>query len=268
VDQLDFGRTQQRDHLARHPLAPGVGVAPGEFHQRPVRLAGLRREVQQPFDFDALLRGPPARLDEIHEARGDAVAEAARAEMHPDPDVALLIHEHVDVVVPAADGAELLAGLGLEDVVLVPPGEREERVPRRVGEQGVIGRRVLTLVLEPDPEREGRGDRVGILGEVRLLHRPMLTEEVGEPLAGADRTVAAADVEPDPGHTRLAAVGRHPAHRHDIAHLVVGHQGDVHRAAPHIPRLLEGLGVGCAGAEDRDTVNNLHRTPLHRAPQW
>jgi hypothetical protein len=38
------------------------------------------------------------------------VAEAARAEMHADPDPALLVLHHVDVVVAGADRTELVGG--------------------------------------------------------------------------------------------------------------------------------------------------------------
>ena len=51
-----------------------------------------------------------ARAGELEVARRRLVAEAARAEVHADPDEALLVGEQVDVVVARADGPELVGG--------------------------------------------------------------------------------------------------------------------------------------------------------------
>ena len=47
---------------------------------------------------------PPASLEV---ARGAGVAEAAAAEVHADPDEAVLVAHQIDIVVAGADGAEL-----------------------------------------------------------------------------------------------------------------------------------------------------------------
>src|SRR5690625_5571009 len=73
------------------------------------------------------------------------MTEAAAAEVHAHPDAVLLIHEQVDVMVAAANRAELLAGEGFE---LARHGD----VPRGVVvEQLVVD---IFLVLAPDPERQ------------------------------------------------------------------------------------------------------------------
>src|SRR4051794_22486584 len=70
------------------------------------------------------------------------MTEASAPEVNPNPDAAELVAEDVDVVVPAADGAELSPSLGLELVMLVLPGNG---FPGRVGEERVVHRRVVCL---------------------------------------------------------------------------------------------------------------------------
>src|SRR5690625_6378123 len=73
------------------------------------------------------------------------MTEPAAAEVHAHPAAVLLIHEQVDVMVAAANRAELLAGEGFE---LARHGD----VPRGVVvEQLVVD---VFLVLAPDPERQ------------------------------------------------------------------------------------------------------------------
>src|SRR3954462_7901938 len=61
------------------------------------------------------------------------MTEASAPEVNADPDAAQLVAEDVDVMVPAANGAELRPSLGLELVGLVlsgkgvPGGSGEER---------------------------------------------------------------------------------------------------------------------------------------------
>src|SRR5204863_6934425 len=115
---------------------------------------------------------------------GDAVAEPARAEMHADPDVVILIGEHVDVVVARANRAELLTGLGTQAVALVPV---RHGVPRGILEQRIARRRVAGAILQADAERQ-RG--LNLIGE---LAQPSL--QLRQRHVGADRGVAAGDVE-------------------------------------------------------------------------
>ena len=62
------------------------------------------------------------------------MAEAARAEVHADPDIAVLVLEQVDIVVAGADGAELRARhlLEMTDAGVVPQRAVEHRVVDRL----------------------------------------------------------------------------------------------------------------------------------------
>ena len=116
VVDLDVGLgAEDGEHLGDDDLAARVRVAPGELHRGGVALAepGGGVEDDRRAHHPALVRAAVERqaLREREEAGRRLVAEAARAEVHADPDaVVVLVAEQVDVVVAGADGAELLRG--------------------------------------------------------------------------------------------------------------------------------------------------------------
>src|SRR5258707_7313273 len=90
-------------HALDDPLAPRIGVAAGNFHGGDVTAPDLAVLVDHGRrDIHAVLA---ARRLEI--ARRAGVAEAARAEMHPDPDRTGFVAHQVDIMVAGTDGAEL-----------------------------------------------------------------------------------------------------------------------------------------------------------------
>src|SRR5207249_6904143 len=117
VHQLYFAAAQNRDHLARDPLATGVGIPAGEIHELPVGVANRRMDVEQHLALRRAL-APLLVLRQREKAVRDAEAKPTRAEVHADPDSGLVIGEHVDIVIAAADGAELLARLGAQAIAL------------------------------------------------------------------------------------------------------------------------------------------------------
>src|SRR6266545_3839000 len=76
------------------------------------------------------LEGTASR--DVQEARRRLVAEAARAEMDANPQHAIRVFQHVDVMVTAADRAELLPRKG-EQLALSGHGGVRDRV-----EHGVV----------------------------------------------------------------------------------------------------------------------------------
>src|SRR5207244_5989720 len=90
-------------HALDHPFAAGIGVAPGELHRRDVA----------PSDLAILVDHSGRHVHAVLAAGGlevagrAGVAEAAAAEVHADPDKALLVAQQVDIVVARSDGAEL-----------------------------------------------------------------------------------------------------------------------------------------------------------------
>ena len=166
------------------------------------------------------------------------MTEPARSEVDADPDGARFVHEDVDVVVAAADRAELLARLGLKRLAML----RRDGAPRRIVEEWMIHRRVVRLVLSADAEAHGVGDRVGDLAE-QLLHLVGISAERFEGEVGADRRVSAGDVEPDAHDRDLVVVRRDAADRHDVAHVAVGHESGVDRVLTHMLELDDGLFV-------------------------
>jgi hypothetical protein len=152
------------------------------------------------------------------------VSEAAAAEVDADPDPAVLVSEDVDVVIAAADGAELLAGLVAE----VAPHAHRQRLPGRRLEQRVINRRIVRSVLAPDAERQHVLDLVGdglqAIGEPR---------GPGQRQVGANRRVAARDVEAHADHRDLFVVAGDAADRHDVTQVAVGHDRQAVGAAGH-----------------------------------
>lgn len=162
--------------------------------------------------------------------------EPTAAEVHADPDGARLVHEDVDVVVAAADRAELAARLGPQRLAVrgghgVPGVVREERVVHG----GIVG-----AVLPADAEAHRRRDLVGDRHE-RALLLLLVGTEVREGEVRADRGVAAGDVEADTDDRDEVAIGRDAADRHDVAHVTVRHEGGIHRLLAHLFELEEGL---------------------------
>jgi hypothetical protein len=211
VVDLEVGlRAEDMEHLGDHDVAPRVRVAAGEPHRLRVRLAvrRVRGEYDRRRHHRALVCAAVERqpLRECEEARRGLVAEAARAEVHADPDpVVLLVAEQVDVVIPGADRAELL------------PGEAGERALRlEPGVPDLLDHRVVARapVVAPDAERDPPED---------LVHDPrQVVLDVGEGQVGARGLVAAGNVEADSGRGDVAAVGDHAADRHGVAEVAVG----------------------------------------------
>ena len=87
----------------------------------------------------------------------------------------------------------------------------------------MIDRRVVGAILPPDAEAHGAGDLVGEPVERRAAPPRRAAERV-EREVGADRGVAAGDVEADADDGHLVAVRRDAADRHDVADVAVGHE--------------------------------------------
>ena len=242
VHELLLAPAEDRHDLARDPLAPGVRVLAGQRHQRPVVLPHRLVERQQHLPLRHA-RSPLRPLRDRQEAGRDGVPEPAAPEMHPDPDGARLVNEHVHVVIAAADGAELRARLAAEPL---PRGARN-RVPRRALEQrdarsGASSERFL----RPTPKDTTSWISSAIAGSRRQ-------SEIRERQVGADGRVAARDVEADAHDGHLVAVCRDPANRHDVAEVAVRHEGRPLGAAGDVLELRER--VRLVRAEDGDVVH-------------
>ncbi len=242
VDQLHLASAEDRHHLARDPLASGVRVLAGQRHERPVVLPDGRVERQQHF-ARGHARAPLFALAEGEEAGRHGVAEAAAAEVDADPDGVVLVGENVDVMIAAADGTELRARLGAQPFARMSG----HRFPRRALEQRMIHGGVVRPILAPHAERDASLDLVG--------DRRKLLGEGGRVLQiGADRGVAAGDVETDTNHGDLLVVGGDTADRHHVAEMAVGHEGGALGAAGDVLELREGLRFVLA--EDRDPAGS------------
>ena len=92
--------------MPRDRFPPRVGIAPGQMHARDVITADLR------ILWNNCRRNIHSVLAAgcFQEMRRRLVAEPARTEMHADPDAILLICKNIDVMISAADRAELLRG--------------------------------------------------------------------------------------------------------------------------------------------------------------
>ena len=155
-----------------------------------------------------------------------AVSKAARTEVHADPDAVCFVGEYIDVVVARADGAELLARLGPQPVALVAVGDR---LPRRILKQWITLWRIPRAVLQTHTKRERALNFVGQLAHAAL--------DLRQHQIGADRGVAAGDVEAHADDGDLVAICRDAADRHDVAEVAVGHEGRPFGAAGHVLEL-------------------------------
>src|SRR6266566_357986 len=142
---------------------------------------------------------PLLPLRQREEAGRDGMAEPAAAEVHADPHLPVLVGEHVYVVIAAPDGTELVSRLGAEAVPLVAA---RNGVPGSMREQGMVRGRVVGAIGAAYAERDGALNLVRQALELG-------SGEVIDPAVGADRRVAASDVEPDAHDADLVAVRRH-----------------------------------------------------------
>ena len=128
VDGVEHLAADDRAHLLDHPLAARIGVLAGQRHAGEILLAEIRVLMQHGWrDVDPVLAA-----GELEEDGRGLVAEAARAEVHADPDQALLVLEQVHVVVARSDGAELIPRHLLE------VADRLDLLPERAVEQRVF----------------------------------------------------------------------------------------------------------------------------------
>jgi hypothetical protein len=81
-----------------------------------------------------------------------------------------------------------------------------------------------------------------------------------QPPIGANRRVAARDVEPDAHHAHLIAIGGDAADRHHVPEMAVRHERHPLRAARHVAQLLEGLLV--VGTENHRLTHASPSFPL------
>ena len=112
-------------------------------------------------------------------------------------------------------------------------------------------RGVVRAVLAADAERDDILDLVGDRRQAIDEARRVPEREIG-----ADRGVAARDVEADADHRHLLAVRGHPADRHDVAQMAVRHEGGPLGTAGDVLELRER--VRLVLAEDGDLVRRGH----------
>src|SRR5262249_52321507 len=178
-----------------------IGIAAGELHRRDVTAAELAILV----DHSGRNVHTVLAAGRLEVARGAGVPEATAAEMHTDPDEAVLVAPQVGIVGAPAPRAELaccLLTIGLH-VGLAPC-------------VGVVEQCVLdTLVVAAaEPERDGLrdvlDDRSNAIGYGRKRH----VEPHGH--------VAATDIEANAGDADLLLVSDYAADRLGIAEMSIG----------------------------------------------
>ncbi len=96
-------------------------------------------------------------------------------------------------------------------------------VPRGVREQRMIHRRVVRAILPPDAETDRGGNVVGNSAQ-RAANFVGGIAELREREVGANRRVAARDVEPDADDGHLLVVRSHSANGHDVPDVPVRHE--------------------------------------------
>ena len=106
VDLFQDLRSQNGSDLFADPIPARVGIAARQLHARHVFGPQFGLHVQQHRIHVHPVPAAPG-LDEVS---GQLVAQTAGPEVHSDPDPLPLVGEEVDIVVAAADGAQLFSG--------------------------------------------------------------------------------------------------------------------------------------------------------------
>src|SRR5499427_2569794 len=179
-------------HALDNPLAPHIGIAASKLHCGDVTAPDLAVLVDhRRRDVHAVLTAGRLEI-----ARRAGVAEAARAEMHPDPHEAGFVAHQVNIMIAGADGAELRGGL-------LPVGFHVGRLPGF----GIVEQLMLDtlLIAAADAERNHRG-HVPDDGADVVLNR-------GKRHIEPHSHVAAADIEAHTGDTDLPLISDDAADR-------------------------------------------------------
>jgi hypothetical protein len=211
VNRVGRLAAENLQHRRRDDFAARVRILAGNRHRLDVVLAARgverqheRRRVHLAFAV-ARIERPPAR--DVHEPVRGLVAEAAASEMDGDPDPSRLVLEDVDVVVAAADRAELLPR-EVEQRALAADRRRVNPVEHRVSAN-------RPPVLLTDAEADAPLD---------LIADPLqlVVPEVGRIEVRANGQVAARDVVADSRRGHVILVADDPADRHRVAEMAVG----------------------------------------------
>src|SRR5690242_1370188 len=134
-------------------------------------------------------------------------------------------------MIAASDGAKLITRLGDQRRAL---RLARDRAPDGRLEEWMIGWRIVVAIAAADAEADRRLDLVGEVLE--LLAREAIEGEIG-----ANRGVAARDVESDADHRDLASIGGDTTDRHHVADVSVGHQCNALGAGRDVRELGERL---------------------------
>src|SRR5215469_16560149 len=103
VHVVGYGATNDPMHALDHPVSPGIGIAPCKRHGGEVALTEFAIPVDDGWrDVDALSTACGFQISACRR-----VPEATAAEMHADPNKAVLIEHQIDIVVAGPNGAEL-----------------------------------------------------------------------------------------------------------------------------------------------------------------
>ena len=220
---------------------------------------GRRRRTRRPASSAPSSRGPSADRAASSTSRSGTRAphfspcDSARkpdATVCPKPRLpkctptqiaSALVDEDVDVVIAAADRAELLARL----VAQVARARAAARVPRRAtrtADDRPAHR--PTRFLRPMPNEMTSWISSASSREAAGEARRAVQRQIG-----ANRGVAAGDVEADADDRHLLAVGGDAADRHDVAEVAVGHERGALGAAGDVLELRQR--VRLVLAEDR-----------------
>ncbi len=124
----------------------------------------------------------------------------------------------------------------------------------------MIDRRIAGPVLAADAKRHGLLDLVGQLRKPIDKVRRAVQGQVG-----TDGGIAASDVETDADHRNLFVVGGHPADRHDVADVAVGHERGALRTAGDVLELRQRASVVLA--EDGNPIRHQTIVGRTRGPQ-
>src|SRR3954452_2818522 len=216
VDRLDLPCPEDVEHPLDDDVAARIGVLARKLHRLDVGLAELGVLMQQHrrrvhlARRRAALEGKPLR--ERKEPVRGLVAEAARAEVDAHPEPAVLVGQEVDVVVAAADGAELV-GREVVELALRGEGGGADLV-----EHGVVG--ALAFVA-PDAERDAARDLVHDARDVDVVHAQVRHR-------AADAT---GDVVADAGRRDVLRVRDHPTDRLAVPDMAIGQDRGAHGIA-------------------------------------
>src|SRR5690348_7070699 len=113
MHHFNFLGSHQLHDLTSHPFTARISILPRHIHECPIILTKRRIQIQNHFGLWNLV-APLCPLSKSKKSRSNTMTESTRTEVNTNPQMSILVHEHIDIVISRANRAKLITSLILQ----------------------------------------------------------------------------------------------------------------------------------------------------------